>query len=341
MTAPAGCRLTLISLYKPKQMKTAHRGKRRIFKIDKRKSLKPYGFRDFLWQRVKDSNPHRRSQSPACYHYTNPLSVVRRVANRYYYTKIAVIVKPFFRFFQIISKKASPAVALSRWDKDHREFTVSTKTLYRYIDAGIYFPNLTNKDLPERPYRKHTYNHIRKTKRPPKGTSIELRPREIGKRESFGHWEMDCVVGKKEGKKEAVLVLTERLTRYEIIVKLQDKTSNSVVSALDKLQRKYDFNLFNSITVDNGSKFQDCRGMEYDSKGNKRTQLYYCHPYASCERGTNERHNRIIRRFLKKGHSMAKVTQKECYGISEWMNNYPRKILGWRTPADLFQEYAV
>lgn len=242
---------------------------------------------------------------------------------------------------QIISKKASPAVALSRWDKMHDDFTVSVKTLYRYIDAGIYFPNLTNKDLPERPYRKRTYNHIRKSKRPPKGTSIELRPKEIGKRESFGHWEMDCVVGKKEGKKEAVLVLTERLTRFEIIVKLQDKTSNSVVSALDKLQRKYDFNLFKSITVDNGSEFQDCRGMEYDSKGNKRTQLYYCHPYASCERGSNERHNRIIRRFLKKGESMAKVTQKECDHISQWMNDYPRQVLGWNTPADLFQEYAV
>lgn len=249
----------------------------------------------------------------------------------------------FIKFIenQILNEKASPAVALCRWEKYHNEFRISVKTLYRYIDSGLYFPHLTNKNLPERPFRKNVYNHVREIKRISKGISIEKRPQEINDRVTFGHWEMDTVIGKRQGKNEVVLVLTERLTRYEIIVKLFDKTSNSVVRAFDKLQKQYDSKIFKSITVDNGSEFQDLYSLEHDSHGRKRTQVFYCHAYASCERGSNERHNRIIRRFFKKGSSMANVNQRDCNTVSEWMNNYPRKILGWRTPAELMLEYAA
>lgn len=242
---------------------------------------------------------------------------------------------------QIIYKKASPAVALSRW-KEQNDWTVSVTTLYRYIDSGLYFPNLTNKHLPEKPSRTRNYNHVHRAKRPPKGTSIEKRPKEINKRNTFGHWEMDTVIGKSKGKNQAVLVLTERLTRYEIMLKLKDKTAKSVVSALSKLEKRCNFaETFKSITVDNGAEFQDCKGMELSATGKKRTTLYYCHPYTSSERGSNERMNRMIRRFYPKGSSFAKITQKDCAEVQDWLNSYPRKILGWRSPKELWTQYTT
>ena len=237
---------------------------------------------------------------------------------------------------QIIHEKASPAVALARWTKDH-DWTISVNTLYRYIDCGLYFPNLTNRHLPEKPKRKRSYHQVRRASRASRGTSIERRPREINSRSTFGHWEMDTVIGKAKGKDQAILVLTERLTRYEIILKLRDKTSKSVVSTLSKLAKRPGFsNIFHTITVDNGAEFQDCKGME--ALGPK---LYYCHPYCSSERGSNERMNRMIRRHFPKGHSLSKVTQKDCRAVQDWLNSYPRRALGWLSPQELWTKYTT
>lgn len=215
-------------------------------------------------------------------------------------------------------------------------WTVSTTTLYRYIDAG-YIPGVTSADLLEKPRRKPRKKRVQLAARPPKGASIERRPVDVLSREAFGHWEMDTVIGKVKGKKQAALVLTERKTRYEIIVKLWDKSCKSVVRALDNTLSKYPSGAFKTITVDNGSEFQDCYGMEHDKRGNKRLEIYYCHPFCSSERGSNERANRIIRRFFPKGQSFAKYTSKDCQNVMDWMNNYPRKILDYSTPAQLFQ----
>lgn len=237
---------------------------------------------------------------------------------------------------EIIDHKTSPYTALQRWKKQSN-WSISLTTLYRYIDSGLYFPHLTNSHLPEKVVsKKRDYNKVRAA-RPPKGTSIEKRPEEINARRSWGHWEMDTVIGKAEGKGQAALVLTERLTNYELIFKLKDKTMKSVVSTLSKLSRRCDFpNIFKSITVDNGSEFQDCKGME-----RLKTKVYYCHPYTSCERGRNERMNRMIRRFFPKGSDFSKIKQKDCTQVAVYLNNYERKSLDGKTPLALWQEYTT
>ena len=214
------------------------------------------------------------------------------------------------------------------------KWTVSTPTLYRYIDKG-YIPGVTNKNLLEKPKRKRPYHHV-KAKRPPKGTSIERRPGEVDSRSTFGHWELDSVVGKSEGTSESVLVLTERMTRYEQILKVPNKSSTATVQALHSLLPMFPAGTFQTITVDNGSEFQDCHGMEYDQQDNKRLTVYYCHPYCSSERGSNERNNRIIRRYLPKGKSLRHVTQRDCDRIADSINDMPRKILGYATARELF-----
>lgn len=216
-------------------------------------------------------------------------------------------------------------------------WTVSTTTLYRYIDRG-YIPGITSKQLHEKSRRKRTQKHICRAARPPKGQSIERRPFEVFARTTFGHWEMDSIIGKKDGKRQSLLVLTERLTRYELVFRVSAKNAKSTVRALDNALSKFPQGTFKTVTVDNGSEFQDCYGMEHDRQGNKRLTVYYCHPYTSCERGSNERQNRLLRRYFPKGRSMAKVTQKDCDRAADAINSMPRKLFDYRSSADLFAD---
>lgn len=242
---------------------------------------------------------------------------------------------------KIIKEKYSPAAALGKIREEGKQFdtTICVRTLYNYIDKGI-FLHVTNKDLPQHGKRKRKY---RKTKivRPPRGESIESRPAEVETRKTFGHWEMDTVIGKRGGNKKLLLVLTERKTLNEIVMILKDKTADSTVEAIDRLEKKYGKafpNIFKSITVDNGTEFSDYEGIERSIYGEgRRTKVYYCHPYSFFERASNENANRLIRRFYPKGTNFAKVTQAAIRHLEEWINGYPRGIFGYRSAAELFQ----
>ena len=149
---------------------------------------------------------------------------------------------------KIVNEDYSPAAVLGELKAQGREgefnTTVCVATLYSYIDKGV-FLKLTNKDLPVKKNKKRGYKKVRKQQaRAAAGDSIEKRPEEIDKREEFGHWEMDSVIGKRGVSKNVLLVLTERKTRDEIIFKLPDHTDEAVVAALDRLERKYGADMF-------------------------------------------------------------------------------------------------
>ncbi len=244
--------------------------------------------------------------------------------------------------YKIIDEQYSPAAVLGEIKAQglYFETSICVTTLYSYIDKEI-FLGLTNKALPVKGTRRRKYQKVERATRAPRGESIEKRPEEVNTRTIFGHWEMDCVEGKKKSKK-TLLVLTERVTRKEIIIPMQDQTAASVKAALDRLERKYGRRfkiVFKSITVDNGSEFSDCAGMERSINGkDKRTIIYYCHPYSAYERGSNENLNRMIRRRFPKGTDFGKVTAKQIKQSEEWINRYPRKIHGFRSSGELFQE---
>lgn len=245
---------------------------------------------------------------------------------------------------KIIEDKYSPEAALAAAAESGIEFTtsISVRTLYRYIDKGI-FLKLTNKDLPVKGKRKKHNKRVRVQKRASAGESIENRPDEVKDRENFGHWEMDTVKGKQGVTKSCMLVLTERKTRDEIIVKLPDQKAASVVEAIDRLERKWGdmfTKVFRSITVDNGVEFSDYEGLERSvlHEGEKRTFAFYCHPYSSWERGSNENNNRLIRRHIPKGEDFDEKQDRDIEYIENWINNYPRGIFGFKTSAQLFKE---
>ena len=245
---------------------------------------------------------------------------------------------------KIIEDKYSPEAALAAAAESGIEFTtsISVRTLYRYIDKGI-FLKLTNKDLPVKGKRKKHNKRVKVQKRASAGESIENRPDEVKNREIFGHWEMDTVKGKQGVTKSCMLVLTERKTRDEIIVKLPDQKAASVVEAIDRLERKWGdmfTKVFRSITVDNGVEFSDYEGLERSvlHEGEKRTFAFYCHPYSSWERGSNENNNRLIRRHIPKGEDFDEKQDRDIEYIENWINNYPRGIFGFKTSAQLFEE---
>ena len=212
-------------------------------------------------------------------------------------------------------------------------------TIYRYIHRRL-IPGLKSSHLPEHGIRKHPVKPTeKKCNKKQAGRSIEERPAIVDARSTFGHWEMDCVVGKAKGTNESVLVLTERLTRAELIFKLPRKDSVSVVGVLDHLSRRCSFSrIFKSITMDNGSEFSACYRLEHTASGRRRTHCFYCHPYTSCERGSNENANRLIRRWFKKGRSLSAVNGSDCLRVARWMNTYPRQVLGWKTASEAFRE---
>lgn len=203
-------------------------------------------------------------------------------------------------------------------------------TLYSYIDKGV-FLHISNKNLLRKGERKKKTTQEKQPKKLPNVEhSIEKRTPEINERTSFGHWEGDTVVGKRK-KGETLLVFTERLTRMEIIFKLFDKTAASTVYALNRLERKLGSTnfrkIFKSITFDNGTEFSDTNGIEISPYTRKRrTTVYYCHPFCSSERGSNENQNGFIRRFIPKGVLISDYSNAYIRYVQDFINGYPRAI---------------
>lgn len=227
-------------------------------------------------------------------------------------------------------KRYSPYAALMTAKKEGYPITLSTNTLYRYIDKGI-FLHLSNKDLWEKSKRKKRgYRPIQRIAHPHL-PGIDQRPKVINDRSEPGHWEMDLVVSKVGGSKTALLTMTERQSRKEIIVKLPDKTAGSVTTALAQL----DTEDIKTITTDNGSEFMRYPEMVHLLHGG---EVYYCHSYAAWEKGTNEVHNRMIRRWYPKGTDFKEVTAEEIAELTEWMNRYPRRKLEGLTPEEAHRQ---
>ena len=217
------------------------------------------------------------------------------------------------------------------------ERTICTKTLYSYISAGI-FSGISHKHLWEKSKKKkRSYKAVvRVTSRNRLGRSIEDRPKDVNNRLEYGHWEGDTVKGARSAK-PGLLTLTERKTREELIIKVDQATQGAVKAAFDDLERRHgnQFKIkFKSFTFDNGSEFLNWESLEASAlqTGERRTTVYFAHSYSSWERGTNENQNRMIRRFVPKGLDIGGFSDKEIKTIEDWMNNYPRRILGYNTP---------
>ncbi|CIQ02800.1 IS1239 transposase [Streptococcus pneumoniae] len=158
----------------------------------------------------------------------------------------------------------------------------------------------------------------------PAGQSIAQRPEAINLRLENGHYEIDTVLLTR-AKNYCLLVLTDRKSRHQIIRLIPNKSAEVVNQALKLILKQHKIL---SITADNGTEFNRLSNVFSEE------HIYYAHPYASWERGTNENHNRLIRRWLPKGTK--KMTPKEVAFIEKWINNYPKKCLDYKSPREDF-----
>lgn len=221
--------------------------------------------------------------------------------------------------------------------KAHPEERVPcTKTVYALINAAV-LP-IRNIDLPMktrmRPRKKtvsepkgHNAKHL--------GRSIEERAPEVLSREEFGHWEVDLVLGKKTKNEPVIITMVERKTRYFLTKKVWGKGATVVQKGVLDLMRKLGLEQFKSLTTDNGSEFSTLSLIEGLTDG---IQIFFTHAYASWEKGTNERHNRMLREFIPKGVTMRSLTYSHLLAVTDTINDRPRKILGYATPAERLQE---
>ena len=215
--------------------------------------------------------------------------------------------------------------------------SISTTTIYRAIHYGLL--KVKKEDTRRMTKFEKSGKYSKKGQLPDNkiSFSIELRPDDINDRESFGNWELDTVISTTKGVHKCLMTLTERKTRFEIIGILEAKTKEEVIVKFKKIQeylKKNIKSIINSITTDNGGEFSGFLEI-IEITGAK---FYFCHPYASCEKGTNEKHNSIIRYFIPKSTLIENYTVNEINDICHWMNNYPRKVLDYFTPQEVLQK---
>lgn len=232
----------------------------------------------------------------------------------------------------VIGKKYAPYAISVTLRRTQAHMPVCTGTIYSYIHKGI-IPNVTDRNL--------TYN-VKKKKKSDKehkriryqksgAKSIEDRPKEIKDRTKYGNWEMDTVYSGKDKSKACLLVLTERMTREERIYKIKDRTAGSVLQKINEIEKEIGTERFKStyrtITADNGSEFALHIDIENSCTENtQRTMLYFCHPFCSGERGSNENANKLIRKYIKKGEDIGQYNDRQIKEIENNINNYPRRL---------------
>ncbi len=154
---------------------------------------------------------------------------------------------------------------------------------------------------------------------------------EVEDRAVPGHWEGDLIGGSSNS---YVATLVERHSRYVMLVKVANKDTESVVTALIKQSSKLPGELYRSLTWDRGKELADHKRLALASD----VAVYFCDPRSPWQRGSNENTNRLLRQYLPHGTDLSLHSQAQLNAIARQLNERPRKTLLYRTPAETFAE---
>lgn len=212
---------------------------------------------------------------------------------------------------------------------------VCKETIYQYIYADAKRGGTLWQHLP-RAHRKRKRRCPRMDGRGrgriPNQRSIEQRPAEVNERLTVGHWEGDLING-APGTGHLV-TLVERKTRFTLVEHVKTKEAREVSGKVIELLRSPPSELVESLTLDNGKEFAYHQQIECGTGA----LVYFAHPYHSWERGTNENTNGLIRRLYPKGSPFSGFGAAELSAIESFLNDRPRKCLGWMTPREAMRE---
>jgi IS30 family transposase len=159
--------------------------------------------------------------------------------------------------------------------------------------------------------------------------SIRERPAAVEDRAVPGHWEGDLLSGSKNS---YIATLVERHTRYVILMKIANKDTQTVISALIKQAKTLPNELYKSLTWDRGKELTDHRRFTLATN----IDVYFCDPQSPWQRGSNENTNRLLRQYFPKGTDLSVHSQTYLNKVARQLNERPRKTLTFETPAERF-----
>lgn len=210
------------------------------------------------------------------------------------------------------------------------EADISTETIYKFINQ-------------DRENGGHLWRNLRRSNRSRKrripsedrrgqiqnAHPISERSKKGNKRKKLGHWERDTMLGKN--RKTGVLVITDRKSRFNKFRKLDRRTAHNVTNETIKALKGLPIK---SITNDRGQEFSDHQRCAKKLKVN----IYFCDPYSSYQRGTNENRIGILRQYFPKKTDLTQLSNRQLKIIEFEVNNRPMKCLDWRTPYEVMME---
>lgn len=208
---------------------------------------------------------------------------------------------------------------------------VCKETIYQHIYKDAHVGGDLWTHLPRAKRKRHRRcprQDDRGRGRIPNQRMIDTRPSEVETRKTIGHWEGDLVCGAPGT--GHLITLVERSTRYTLVGRTDSKDAQEVLQALCGLFVSLPAQAWLSATFDNGKEF--ARHEELSRK--TRLDVYFAKPYHAWERGTNENTNGLIRRLYPKKSSFAGIGETEITRIDTYLNDRPRKCLGWMTPRE-------
>jgi IS30 family transposase len=211
---------------------------------------------------------------------------------------------------------------------------VSHETIYRslYIQAR----GVLKKELLAHLRARRTIRRSRHASLKRKGlgqikdmVSIRERPASVEDRAVPGHWEGDLIGGSRNS---TIATLVERHSRYVVLVKVANKDTQSVISALIKQSQRLPRELYKSLTWDRGKELADHPRLTLATD----IEVFFCDPHSPWQRGSNENTNRLLRQYLPKGTDLSVHSQAKLSAIARQLNERPRKTLQYQTPAEMF-----
>jgi IS30 family transposase len=287
---------------------------------------KEIGVHQATISRELSRNKGKKEYSPKQAHKKS----IKRKQQKRVFVKITESLKD--RIVKYIRKKWSPD-QISNYLKKKNIF-ISHESIYQLIIKDKKSGGKLYTHLRCQKKRKKRYGSIDRRGSIKNRVSIDFRPTIVDKRNRFGDWEADLIVG--QGQKGYCVTLVERKTRFTIISTVSSKKAAEVRDVIIKQLLPYKESL-KTITFDNGKEF----ALHEDIAKTLNIQCFFAHPYHSWERGTNENTNGLIRQYFKKNMSLDNLTQKDTQYVMNQLNYRPRKVIGFCFPIDLFWRHVV
>lgn len=224
----------------------------------------------------------------------------------------------------------SPEQISGRMRLEKRKDYICKETIYDFIYTDPYCKREKLYQYLRQGKKKRTKHYGRKTQRIkiPNRVSIRLRPRVVEERIEFGHWEGDSVLYPDLKVINTLNELFSGLVRFK---KLERRTTRLTTRAMIYSLKDYQAR---TLTLDNGLEF-----VNHEKVTQKLgVKIFFCDPYSSYQRGSNENTNMLLRRYLPKKTDISNLTQQELNDIANELNNRPRKRLGFLTPLEFYEQ---